>query len=36
MSHDLRFQVITLPGPSWDDVVMRFKYIEELGFDLVT
>jgi alkanesulfonate monooxygenase SsuD/methylene tetrahydromethanopterin reductase-like flavin-dependent oxidoreductase (luciferase family) len=36
MAHELRFQVITLPSPSWDTVVGRFKYIEDLGFDLVT
>ncbi|NKB59697.1 MAG: LLM class flavin-dependent oxidoreductase [Alphaproteobacteria bacterium] len=36
MTHNLRFQVITLPGPSWDKVLANFKYVEELGFDLVT
>lgn len=36
MTHDLRFQVITLPSPSWDVVLERFKYVEDLGFDLVT
>ncbi len=36
MIHDLRFQVITLPGPSWEVVCERFKYLEQLGFDLAT
>ena len=36
MAHDLRFQVITLPGPSWEVVCERFKYLEQLGFDLAT
>lgn len=36
MAHDLRFQVITLPNAPWDEVLARFKYVEDLGFDLVT
>lgn len=36
MAHDLRFQVIVLPNAPWDEVLARFKYIEDLGFDLVT
>ena len=36
MTHALRFQVITLPNAPWDEVLSRFKYVEDLGFDLVT
>ena len=36
MTHELRFQVIVLPNAPWDELLKRFKYIEELGFDLVT
>ena len=36
MDHDLRFQVIALPNAPWDEVLARFKYVEDLGFDLVT
>ena len=36
MTHDLRFQVIALPNAPWDEVLSRFKYVEDLGFDLVT
>ncbi len=36
MAHDLRFQVIILPNAPWDELLRRFTYIEELGFDLVT
>lgn len=35
-SHPLRFQVITLPSAAWDEVLRRFKYVEDLGFDMVT
>lgn len=34
--HPLRFQVITLPSAPWDEVLRRFKYVEDLGFDMVT
>ena len=34
MSHDLRFQVLTLPNVSWSALLARYRYIEELGFDL--
>ena len=36
MTHSLRFQVIALPGPSWDAVLKTFKHIEDLDFDLAT
>jgi alkanesulfonate monooxygenase SsuD/methylene tetrahydromethanopterin reductase-like flavin-dependent oxidoreductase (luciferase family) len=36
MTHALRFQVLTLPNASWDELLARFRYVEELGFDLVT
>jgi alkanesulfonate monooxygenase SsuD/methylene tetrahydromethanopterin reductase-like flavin-dependent oxidoreductase (luciferase family) len=36
MTHELRFQVIVLPNAPWDDLLGRFKHVEELGFDLVT
>jgi alkanesulfonate monooxygenase SsuD/methylene tetrahydromethanopterin reductase-like flavin-dependent oxidoreductase (luciferase family) len=36
MSHALRFQVLVLPNASWDVVLARVRYVEELGFDLVT
>lgn len=35
-THPLRFQVLTLPSAPWDEVLRRFKYVEELGFDMVT
>lgn len=34
MTHDLRFQVLILPNVSWDELLRRFLYVEELGFDL--
>lgn len=36
MTHALRFQVITLPNAPWDEMLRRFKDVEDLGFDLVT
>jgi hypothetical protein len=36
MAHDLRFQVLVLPNAPWDEVLGRFRYVEGLGFDLVT
>lgn len=34
MTHALRFQVLTLPNVSWSALLGRYRYIEELGFDL--
>ena len=34
MINQLRFQVLTLPNVSWSELLGRYKYIEELGFDL--
>ena len=36
MAHALRFQVISLPNATWEEMRVRFKYIEDLGFDMVT
>ena len=36
MTHALRFQVLVLPNASWDTVLTRIRWVEELGFDLVT
>ena len=33
--HKLRFQVLILPNLPWDQLLRRFKRVEELGFDLV-
>jgi alkanesulfonate monooxygenase SsuD/methylene tetrahydromethanopterin reductase-like flavin-dependent oxidoreductase (luciferase family) len=35
LNHKLRFGVLVLPDTSWKNIVKRFKYIEELGFDIV-
>ena len=35
MSHELKFFVFALPNASWDELLQRFRLIEELGFDLV-
>jgi alkanesulfonate monooxygenase SsuD/methylene tetrahydromethanopterin reductase-like flavin-dependent oxidoreductase (luciferase family) len=35
VAHDLRFQVLILPNVSWSELLNRFLYVEELGFDLV-
>ena len=35
MTHPLRFMAQTLPNASWDELLERYKYIEELGFDLI-
>jgi len=34
MTHDLRFYVLTLPNVSWSESLARYKYIEDLGFDV--
>ena len=34
LNHKLRFGVGLLPNASWKEIVKRFKYIEELGFDI--
>ena len=34
MSHKLRFQVLTLPNVPWDELLRRYRRLEELGFDL--
>ena len=31
---ELRFQVLILPNQPWDELLGRFKQVEELGFDL--
>ena len=36
MTHPLRFQVLVLPNAPWDEVLARVRYVEDLGFDLVT
>jgi len=34
LNHKLRFGVGVLPNASWKEIVKRFKYIEEMGFDI--
>jgi len=34
LNHKLRFGAGVLPNASWKEIVKRFKYIEELGFDI--
>lgn len=34
MNHELRFGAVFLPNASWDELVRRIQYIEELGFDI--
>jgi alkanesulfonate monooxygenase SsuD/methylene tetrahydromethanopterin reductase-like flavin-dependent oxidoreductase (luciferase family) len=34
LNHRLRFGVGLLPNASWKEIIKRFKYIEELGFDI--
>jgi alkanesulfonate monooxygenase SsuD/methylene tetrahydromethanopterin reductase-like flavin-dependent oxidoreductase (luciferase family) len=36
MTHALRFQVLVLPNAPWTEVLARVRYVEDLGFDLVT
>jgi len=36
MTHSLRFQVLVLPNAPWTEVLARVRYVEDLGFDLVT
>ena len=36
MTHALRFQVITLPNAPWDEVLSRFKYVEDGTYDKAT
>jgi alkanesulfonate monooxygenase SsuD/methylene tetrahydromethanopterin reductase-like flavin-dependent oxidoreductase (luciferase family) len=35
MTHELRFQVLTLANASWDEVLARFERVEALGFDII-
>lgn len=35
MDHDLEFQVLLLPNVPGDELLGRFRHVEELGFDLV-
>jgi alkanesulfonate monooxygenase SsuD/methylene tetrahydromethanopterin reductase-like flavin-dependent oxidoreductase (luciferase family) len=34
MAHALRFQVLVLPNTSWSEALRRFRYLEDLGFDV--
>ena len=34
--NDIRFQVFVLPNAEWDEVLRRFRHVEELGFDSAT
>lgn len=34
MIHDLRFHVLILPNVPWNELLRRFQYVEELGFDV--
>lgn len=34
MSHALRFQVLTLPNSPWNELLGRYRRLEETGFDL--
>jgi len=34
LNHKLRFGVGLLPNASWKEIIKRFKYVEELGFDI--
>ena len=34
MAHELRFQILILPNVPWSEYLERFRYVEELGFDL--
>jgi len=34
LNHELRFGAGVLPNASWKEIVKRFKYTEELGFDI--
>ena len=34
LNHKLRFGVGLLPNACWKEIIKRFKYIEELGFDI--
>ena len=36
MTRDLQFQVIILPNAPFEELLKRFKHVEDLGFDLVT
>jgi alkanesulfonate monooxygenase SsuD/methylene tetrahydromethanopterin reductase-like flavin-dependent oxidoreductase (luciferase family) len=33
-AHNLRFYTLTLPNVPWDDLLARYRHIEDLGFDL--
>jgi alkanesulfonate monooxygenase SsuD/methylene tetrahydromethanopterin reductase-like flavin-dependent oxidoreductase (luciferase family) len=34
MPHDLRFFTMILPNQPWPELLRRYRYLEELGFDL--
>ena len=34
MSHDLRFFTMILPNHPWPELLRRYRYLEDLGFDL--
>jgi alkanesulfonate monooxygenase SsuD/methylene tetrahydromethanopterin reductase-like flavin-dependent oxidoreductase (luciferase family) len=36
VAHGLRFQVLVLPNAPWSELLTRFKYVEDLGFDVAT
>jgi alkanesulfonate monooxygenase SsuD/methylene tetrahydromethanopterin reductase-like flavin-dependent oxidoreductase (luciferase family) len=36
MSQALRFQAMILPNLAWDDLVGRFRHVENLGFDIAS
>ena len=36
MSHDIRFQAMILPNLGWDELLGRFRHVEDLGFDLAS
>ncbi len=33
-THDLRFYALTLPNVPWDELLLRYQRLEQLGFDL--
>lgn len=35
MAKELRFQVLVLPSASWDVLLERYTYVEDLSFDSV-
>ncbi len=36
MTHDVRFQAMILPNLGWDELLGRFRDVEELGFELAS